>query len=101
VTTHPDAMFSRRTGEIVMRASPGSDAVSTGKSVNCSRSASRRRSMDTELSIEKCPSSGVEVRAATYTPPDSRVVLSSRLNAERSCSYVRPSTRRPMDLRKA
>ena len=43
VRVWPAAMFERRSGPIVTWASPGSDAVRTGNSVNCSRSASLRR----------------------------------------------------------
>ena len=90
-------MFARITGPMVTWASPGSDAASTGNKVNCSRSASRRRAMETEDRMVKRPSSGCPSFAATYTPLDSRVVLSSRVRADRSCSYVLPSTRRPME----
>ncbi len=54
-----------------------------------------------EESMVKRPSSGCPSLAETYTPLDSRIVRSSRVSAERSCSYVLPSTRRPMERRNA
>ena len=94
-------MLARSGGDKVTRASPGSDDERVAKRDSWSLSACRRRSMLTLEKSVKRSETGVPEVALQYASIDSSVVRSRRTSALRSCSYVRPSARRPIERRRA